>query len=156
MAEDGPLSGSRTMELPRRRVFTRTSFWPRYKPARRAERRGPMWDVERCFALPWSIYSLNGAASSKCQIGGRDDTDAVDKIFQLLDVEPRDALAHGTQQIRGDCADSTRHAIRRQDFFAVRAIDRGHIADLCALHLRDIDHRHVHRDDAHDWHQLPS
>src|SRR5229473_2217353 len=56
------------MELPRRRVFTRTSFWPRYKPARRAERRGPMWDVERCFALPWSIYSLNDAASSKCEI----------------------------------------------------------------------------------------
>src|SRR6266576_3983213 len=39
------------------------------QPARRS--RGPMRDVERRFALPWSIYSLNSMASSRYQIRQR-------------------------------------------------------------------------------------
>jgi hypothetical protein len=56
-----------------------------------------MRDVERLFAFPWTIYSLNGMASSKYQIRGRKFTDAADGVFQLSDVEPRHALAHRAQ-----------------------------------------------------------
>jgi len=72
-----------------------------------------MRDVERCFAFPWPIYSLNSAASSRYHIRGRGVADAVDRNFQLSDVEPRHTLAHGAQQIRGDRPDAARHAICR-------------------------------------------
>jgi hypothetical protein len=56
-----------------------------------------MRDVERLFAFPWSIYSLNSVASSRYQMYGRKFTDAADGVFQLSDVEPRHALAHRAQ-----------------------------------------------------------
>src|SRR6202521_836713 len=95
-----------------------------------AERHGPMRDVERRFALPWFIYSLNSLASSSYQIGSREDADTADRFFQLSYVEPRHALAHSAQQIRGDRPHAARHSISRQNFLAVRSINRCHIADL--------------------------
>jgi len=56
-----------------------------------------MRDVERRFAFPWSIYSLNSVASSRYQIRGRKFADAVDGIFQLSDVQPRYTLAYRAQ-----------------------------------------------------------
>src|SRR6267378_2868897 len=115
-----------------------------------------MRDVERRYALPGSIYSLNSMASSRYQISREELLNAAHRNFLLSDVEPRHALAHGAQQIRGDRPDAARHAIRRQYFLALRAINGGHIADLCVLHVRDIDHGHVHGDDAHDGYELPA
>ena len=39
---------------------------------------------------------------------------------------------------------------------AIRTIDRGHITDLCAFYVRDIDHGHVHGNDADNRHELPA
>ncbi len=77
------------------RAFTAKSV----QPARRSGEvgRGPMRDVERRFAFPWSIYSLNSVASSRYQIRGRKFADAVDGIFQLSDVQPRYTLAYRAQ-----------------------------------------------------------
>jgi len=51
-----------------------------------------MRDVERRFALPWSIYSRNSMASSRYQISSNQQKrklpDAVDRNFLLSDVEP--------------------------------------------------------------------
>src|SRR5258708_24926938 len=71
------------------------SLQNQYSQPAGAEGKGPMRDVERRFALPWSIYSLNSTESSSYQIGRGEDADAADKFFQLSDVQPRHALAHG-------------------------------------------------------------
>src|SRR5260370_26592716 len=72
------------------------------------------------------------------------------------DVNSLDTLAHAAQQIRSNRADAARHAIRRQYFLAIRAVDRRHIADLRAHHVRDIAHGHVHGYDPDDRHALPA
>src|SRR5260370_41830600 len=38
----------------------------------------------------------------------------------------------------------------------MRAIDRGPIADLYALHVCDIEHGDIHGDDSDDRHELPA
>jgi hypothetical protein len=53
-----------------------------------------MRDVQRLSALPWFIYSLNNAASSRYRMRGSRDADVADEFFQLFDVQPRHALAH--------------------------------------------------------------
>src|SRR6266851_1211505 len=106
------------------------------------------WHAGRCFRTYTAI-----AIYPACR-GGLPY--AVDRTFQLLDVEPRDTLAHGAQQIRGDRPDAARHAICRQHLLAVRPVDRGHVADLRAVDLRNINHGHVHGDDADDWRELPA
>src|SRR5258708_15329570 len=113
------------------RAFTAKSL----QPARRSGEvgRGPMRDVERRFALPWFIYSLNDVTSSRYQIRGRKFADAADGIFLLSDVEPRYALAHGALQIRRHCPDAARHAIRRQHFLSVSPVRSGHLPDLPTL-----------------------
>ena len=58
-----------------------------------------MRDVERRFALPWSIYSLSSLPSSGCQSLKEESPNAVGKILQLSNVQPRHALAHSAEQI---------------------------------------------------------
>jgi hypothetical protein len=41
-----------------------------------------MRDVQRRFALPWSIYSFGSMASSSWQCRGKEDTDAMDGILE--------------------------------------------------------------------------
>jgi hypothetical protein len=55
-----------------------------------------MRDVQRFFALPWSIYSSNYLASSEYQIRAAEDIDAVDRNLKLADVQPWDTLAYRT------------------------------------------------------------
>src|SRR6266478_4294826 len=102
----------------------------------------------------WMAYQ--SSMRNRCKSAAEELLNAAHRNFLLSDVEPRHALAHGAQQIRGDRPDAARHAIRRQYFLALRAINGGHIADLCVLHVRDIDHGHVHGDDAHDGYELPA
>src|SRR5258708_24578747 len=113
-----------------------------------------MWNARKRYrglytlSIVWRQAGIKSAAEEL--------PNAAYRNFLLSETEPRHALAHGTQQIRSDRPHAARHAIRRQYLLAVRAINRGHIADLCALHVRDIDHGHVHGDDAHDGYELPA
>src|SRR5437016_6591608 len=123
------------------RAFTAKSV----QPARRsegAEGRCGTWNAgsrHRGLYTLSTVWRQAGIKSAAVEM-----PNAADGNFQLSDVEPWDALAHSAQQVRRDRPNTSCHAIRRQDLRVIRAIDRGHIADVGALQVRNIDHGHVH------------
>src|SRR5713101_2043867 len=135
------------------RALTAKSVQPARRSGR-AEGQCGMWNAGSHYRGLYTLLTTWRQAGIKS--AAEELPDAVDRNFLLSDVEPRHALAHGAQQIRGYRPDAARHAIGRQYFLAARAINRGYIADLCALHVCDIDRGHVHGDDADDRHELPA
>src|SRR5437879_1508369 len=82
-----------------------------------AEGRCGMWNAGSRYRGLYTFLTIWRQAGIKS--AAEELPNAVDRNFLLSDVEPRHALAHGAQQIRGDRPDAARHAIRRQYFPAV-------------------------------------
>src|SRR5690242_17576551 len=100
-----------------------------------------------------------GPQTSECtstrrvrRIAGRDRHRDFQKkwSFPLLEIDARNALAHGTKKIGSYRADAARDDIGRMYAIPVRAVNRDRIADFGARNIGHVDHRNVHGDNSNN------
>src|SRR5690348_8730614 len=74
--------------------------------------------------------------------------------LRSAEVNAFDALAYGAEQVGSDGADAARDAVGEKHLVAVRAVNRGHVADFHAFDVGHVNHGDVHGDNAHDGREL--
>src|SRR5277367_4545332 len=65
-----------------------------------------------------------------------------------------DARAHRTKQVGGHRADAPRDLASWVHMLAIDAVDGDEVAEIDAGDIGDIDHGHIHRDDANNGGEL--